>query len=121
MVLVIPATIMLIAIIRSNINKYFPEHYLSTDANIALDERGNYQANYGEYATSQTGIFTAGDCRRGITKNCTYFFKISAIIIKPIPVRIGAIMVLVIPTTIMLIALPKPVFLPQVIAVVVSH
>ncbi|SSC06885.1 Glutamate synthase [NADPH] small chain [bacterium endosymbiont of Bathymodiolus sp. 5 South] len=42
-----------------------PEHYLSTDANIALDERGNYQANYGEYATSQTGIFTAGDCRRG--------------------------------------------------------
>jgi hypothetical protein len=51
-----------------------PEHYLSTDANIALDERGNYQANYGEYATSQT-------------------------------VRIGAIMVLVIPTTIMLIAI----------------
>jgi glutamate synthase (NADPH/NADH) small chain len=42
-----------------------PEHYLSTDANISLDERGNYQANYGEYATSQTGIFTAGDCRRG--------------------------------------------------------
>jgi glutamate synthase (NADPH/NADH) small chain len=24
-----------------------PEHYLSNDANIALDERGNYQANYG--------------------------------------------------------------------------
>jgi len=42
-----------------------PEHYLSDDANIALDERGNYQATYGEYTTSQTGIFTAGDCRRG--------------------------------------------------------
>ncbi|SGZ81723.1 Glutamate synthase [NADPH] small chain [Bathymodiolus thermophilus thioautotrophic gill symbiont] len=42
-----------------------PEHYLSDDANIDLDKRGNYQANYGEYATSQTGIFTAGDCRRG--------------------------------------------------------
>lgn len=42
-----------------------PEHYLSDDANIALDERGNYQANYGEYTTSKTGIFTAGDCRRG--------------------------------------------------------
>lgn len=42
-----------------------PEHYLSDDANISLDERGNYQAKYGEYATSQTGIFTAGDCRRG--------------------------------------------------------
>jgi glutamate synthase (NADPH/NADH) small chain len=32
---------------------------------IDLDKRGNYQANYGEYATSQAGIFTAGDCRRG--------------------------------------------------------
>ena len=42
-----------------------PEHYLSDDANIKLDERGNYQANYGEYTTSQAGIFTAGDCRRG--------------------------------------------------------
>ncbi|SMN11659.1 Glutamate synthase [NADPH] small chain [uncultured Candidatus Thioglobus sp.] len=42
-----------------------PEHYLSDAADIALDERGNYQANYGEYTTSQAGIFTAGDCRRG--------------------------------------------------------
>lgn len=42
-----------------------PEHYLSDDASINLDERGNYQANYGEYNTSQAGIFTAGDCRRG--------------------------------------------------------
>lgn len=42
-----------------------PEHYLSNDANITLGERGNYQADYGKYATSQKGIFTAGDCRRG--------------------------------------------------------
>lgn len=42
-----------------------PEHYLSEDAQIDLDDRGNYQAVYGQYQTSQKGIFTAGDCRRG--------------------------------------------------------
>ncbi len=42
-----------------------PEHYLSDDANIELDECGNYKAKYGQYTTSQKGIFTAGDCRRG--------------------------------------------------------
>ncbi len=42
-----------------------PEHYVSNDANIELDERGNYKAKYGDYQTSQKGIFTAGDCRRG--------------------------------------------------------
>ena len=42
-----------------------PEHYLSDDADIELDARGNYQAVYGEYATSKKGVFTAGDCRRG--------------------------------------------------------
>jgi len=42
-----------------------PEHYLSEDAKIDLDDRGNYKAEYGEYSTSQSGIFTAGDCRRG--------------------------------------------------------
>jgi len=42
-----------------------PEHYLSEDAKIDLDERGNYKAEYGEYSTSKLGIFTAGDCRRG--------------------------------------------------------
>ncbi|WP_300428797.1 glutamate synthase subunit beta [Candidatus Thioglobus sp.] len=42
-----------------------PEHYLSDDANIDLDDRGNYKADYGQYQTSQAGIFTAGDCRRG--------------------------------------------------------
>ena len=42
-----------------------PEHYLSEDANIKLDQRGNYQSEYGDYATSKEGIFSAGDCRRG--------------------------------------------------------
>jgi glutamate synthase (NADPH/NADH) small chain len=42
-----------------------PEHYLSEDAKIDLDDRGNYKAEYGEYSTSKSGIFTAGDCRRG--------------------------------------------------------
>ena len=42
-----------------------PEHYLSDDANIDIDERGNYKAEHGEYTTSQKGIFSAGDCRRG--------------------------------------------------------
>ena len=42
-----------------------PEHYLSDDAKIDLDDRGNYKATYGEYVTSKNNIFTAGDCRRG--------------------------------------------------------
>ena len=42
-----------------------PEHYLSEDAKIDLDERGNYKSEHGEYSTSKSGIFSAGDCRRG--------------------------------------------------------
>lgn len=42
-----------------------PEHYLSDDANIDLDDRGNYNAPYDNYSTSEHGIFAAGDCRRG--------------------------------------------------------
>jgi len=42
-----------------------PEHYLSEDANIELDERGNYQSKHGEFNTSRNGIFSAGDCRIG--------------------------------------------------------
>ena len=42
-----------------------PEHYLSDDADIDLDDRGNYKATYGKYVTSKNNIFTAGDCRRG--------------------------------------------------------
>ena len=42
-----------------------PEHELSDDAGINLDERDNYQAEYGDYQTSRKGVFAAGDCRRG--------------------------------------------------------
>ncbi|NIP73253.1 MAG: glutamate synthase subunit beta [Gammaproteobacteria bacterium] len=42
-----------------------PEHYLSEAAGIELDQRGNYQAEYGRFATSVPGVFAAGDCRRG--------------------------------------------------------
>jgi glutamate synthase (NADPH/NADH) small chain len=42
-----------------------PEHYLSDDAKIEIDERGNYKAKHGEFSTSKSGIFSAGDCRRG--------------------------------------------------------
>jgi len=42
-----------------------PEHYVSDDADIELDDHGNYKADYDQYQTSQEGIFTAGDCRRG--------------------------------------------------------
>ena len=42
-----------------------PEHYLSDDADIELDEFGNYKSDHGVYQSSKDGIFTAGDCRRG--------------------------------------------------------
>ena len=42
-----------------------PEHYLSDDSEIELDQRGNYQSEHGDYRTSKEGIFSAGDCRRG--------------------------------------------------------
>ncbi len=42
-----------------------PEHYISDEAAIELDERGNYKAEHGVYQSSEEGIFTAGDCRRG--------------------------------------------------------
>ncbi len=42
-----------------------PEHYLSDDAEIELDEKGNYKAEHGNFSTSKQGIFSAGDCRRG--------------------------------------------------------
>ena len=42
-----------------------PEHYLSDDAEIELDQRGNYLSEHGDYKTSKEGIFSAGDCRRG--------------------------------------------------------
>ncbi len=42
-----------------------PETYISEPLDMNLDPRGNYQAEYGDYATSVPGIFAAGDCRRG--------------------------------------------------------
>lgn len=42
-----------------------PEHYLSDALELEYDARSNYSAEYGVYATSVDGVFTAGDCRRG--------------------------------------------------------
>ncbi len=42
-----------------------PEHYVAEALGIELDERSNYRAEYGRFATSREGVFTAGDCRRG--------------------------------------------------------
>ncbi len=42
-----------------------PEHYASDALGIDYDERSNYRAEYGRYATSIDGIYAAGDCRRG--------------------------------------------------------
>ena len=42
-----------------------PEHYLSELLTIECDERSNYKAEHGKYATSIPGVFAAGDCRRG--------------------------------------------------------
>lgn len=42
-----------------------PEQYLNRDLGLELDERGNFQAEYGRFLTSHAGIFAAGDCRRG--------------------------------------------------------
>jgi len=42
-----------------------PETYVSEQMNMELDGRGNYKAEHGDYQTSVTGVFAAGDCRRG--------------------------------------------------------
>jgi NADPH-dependent glutamate synthase beta subunit-like oxidoreductase len=42
-----------------------PEAYLAQGLGIELDERSNYRAAHGRFATSQPGVFAAGDCRRG--------------------------------------------------------
>ncbi len=42
-----------------------PEDYLAAALGLDLDARTNYQAEYGQYATSVPGVFAAGDCRRG--------------------------------------------------------
>ena len=42
-----------------------PEQSLLKDIGVECDARGNVQAEYGRYATSVKGVFSAGDCRRG--------------------------------------------------------
>ena len=42
-----------------------PELYLAESSGLALDQRGNFQADYGSFNTSNEKIFAAGDCRRG--------------------------------------------------------
>src|SRR5690606_40315078 len=42
-----------------------PEAYLAEALGIERDERSNYRAAYGRFATSMPGVFAAGDCRRG--------------------------------------------------------
>lgn len=42
-----------------------PEQYLAESLGITTDQRSNYEAKHGEFATSIPGVFAAGDCRRG--------------------------------------------------------
>ena len=42
-----------------------PEHQVSDPLGIDYDERSNYRAEHGHYATSVDNVFAAGDCRRG--------------------------------------------------------
>ncbi len=42
-----------------------PEHYISDALGLDYDERSNYKAEYGQFATSIPGVYAAGDCRRG--------------------------------------------------------
>eukprot|EP01025_Chloroclados_australasicus_P031120 TRINITY_DN3140_c1_g1_i4.p1 TRINITY_DN3140_c1_g1~~TRINITY_DN3140_c1_g1_i4.p1 ORF type:complete len:2248 (+),score=229.22 TRINITY_DN3140_c1_g1_i4:145-6744(+) len=42
-----------------------PEAKLAEALHIETDQRSNYKADFGEFATSIDGVFAAGDCRRG--------------------------------------------------------
>ena len=42
-----------------------PEDTLVGKLGLETDERSNFKAEYGKYATSIEGVFAAGDCRRG--------------------------------------------------------
>jgi NADPH-dependent glutamate synthase beta subunit-like oxidoreductase len=42
-----------------------PETYVSEPLGVTLDARTNYAAAHGAYATNVSGVFAAGDCRRG--------------------------------------------------------
>jgi glutamate synthase (NADPH) small chain len=42
-----------------------PEAPIAERLGVRLDERSNYQAEYGKYRTNVDNVFSAGDCRRG--------------------------------------------------------
>jgi glutamate synthase (NADPH/NADH) small chain len=42
-----------------------PEQYLCEALGVATDQRSNFAAEHGKFATSLPGVFAAGDCRRG--------------------------------------------------------
>ena len=42
-----------------------PEQYLADQLGLETDDRSNFKAQYGSYATNIQGVFAAGDCRRG--------------------------------------------------------
>ena len=42
-----------------------PEHYVTDLLGLEYDERSNYRAQHGPFATSVHGVFAAGDYRRG--------------------------------------------------------
>jgi glutamate synthase (NADPH) small chain len=42
-----------------------PEAAVAERLGVKLDDRSNYQAEYGKYLTSVDKVFSAGDCRRG--------------------------------------------------------
>ncbi|TMA26110.1 MAG: hypothetical protein E6J87_22290 [Deltaproteobacteria bacterium] len=57
----IPATLVLLAM-----GFVHPVHEgLIADLRVALDPRGNVRADTRRFATSEPGVFAAGDCRRG--------------------------------------------------------
>ncbi len=42
-----------------------PEQLVGEQLGVETDPRSNFQADYGQFATSLEGVFSAGDCRRG--------------------------------------------------------
>ncbi|MBM4005720.1 MAG: glutamate synthase subunit beta [Planctomycetes bacterium] len=42
-----------------------PENYVAELLGVQSDPRSNYQAAHGRFATNVSGVFAAGDCRRG--------------------------------------------------------
>jgi NAD(P)H-dependent glutamate synthase small subunit len=42
-----------------------PEAYLAEALGVERDQRSNYRAAHGRFATNVAGVFAAGDCRRG--------------------------------------------------------